>query len=215
MARLIIYIHGKGGNAHEAEHYKSLFPEDDVIGFDYCAQNPWDAKAEFSDYYDRESKGYSSVIVIANSIGAFFTLLSLTDKKIERAFLISPIVDMKKLIQDMMQWAGVTVEELRDKGEIPTNFGETLSWKYYSYVCKHPVKWKIPTYILYGEKDNMTSKETITEFADKIGAAFTVMTEGEHWFHTEEQMKFLDNWILENCKKDVQHFIEVRELSNK
>lgn len=41
----------------------------------------------------------------------------------------------------------------------------------------------------------MISKETIADFADKTGAALTVMAEGEHWFHTEEQMKFLDNWI--------------------
>ena len=195
MSRLVIYIHGKGGNAKEAEHYQPLFPKNDVIGFDYWSQNPWDAKGEFSDFYDKVTKGYDSVIVIANSIGAFFTLLSLADKEIEKAFLISPIVDMKKLIQDMMQWAGVTIEELQEKGEIPTNFGETLSWKYYSYVCEHPVKWKIPTYILYGEKDNMTSMETIAEFADKTGVSLTVMPEGEHWFHTEEQMKFLKHWI--------------------
>ena len=65
---------------------------------------------------------------------------SLADKKIEKAFFISPIVDMKKLIQDMMRWTGVTKEELREKGEIPTDFGETLSWKYYSYVCEHPAR---------------------------------------------------------------------------
>ena len=29
----------------------------------------------------------------------------------------------------------------------------------------------------------------------------TVMENGEHWFHTEEQMKFLDEWILnQNCQ---------------
>ena len=70
MSRLVIYIHGKGGNAKEAEHYKSLFPENDVIGFDYRSQNPWEAKGEFSDFYDKVTKEYDSVIVIANSIGA-------------------------------------------------------------------------------------------------------------------------------------------------
>lgn len=195
MSRLVIYIHGKGGNTKEAEHYKLLFPKNDVIGFDYQSQNPWEAKGEFSDFYGKVTKEYSSVIVIANSIGAFFTILSLADKKIERAFFISPIVDMKRLIQNMMQWAGVTIEELQKKGEIPTDFGETLSWKYYSYVCKYPVKWKIPTYILYGEKDNMTAKDTITTFAKETGALLTIMPDGEHWFHTEKQMKYLDQWI--------------------
>ncbi len=27
------------------------------------------------------------------------------------------------------------------------------------------------------------------------GAELTVMPNGEHWFHTEEQMQFLDRWI--------------------
>lgn len=195
MNRLVIYIHGKGGNAKEAEHYKPLFPKDDVIGFDYQSQNPWEAKVEFSDFYEKETKGYASVIVVANSIGANFTMSALADKKIEKAFFISPIVDMKKLIQDMMQWAGVTKEELQEKGEIPTDFGETLSWKYYSYVCEYPVRWKIPTDILYGEKDHMTSEKTITTFAKETGASLTIMPKGEHWFHTEKQMEFLDQWI--------------------
>lgn len=197
MSRLVIYIHGKGGNAKEAEHYKSLFPENDVIGFDYRSQNPWEAKGEFSDFYDKVTKEYDSVIVIANSIGTFFAMVSLADKKIERAFFISPIVDMKKLIQDMITWAGVTTEELQKKGEITTDFGERLSWKYYSYVCEHPIKWNIPTHILYGEKDNMTSRKTITAFAKEMGASLTIMPDGEHWFHTEKQMGFLDKWITD------------------
>lgn len=47
MKRLVIYIHGKGGNAEESKHYQPLFPESDVIGFDYKSQNPWEAKNEF------------------------------------------------------------------------------------------------------------------------------------------------------------------------
>ena len=195
MSRLAIYIHGKGGNANEAEHYTSLLLKYDVIGFDYQSQNPWNAKREFSNFYDKATKEYDSTIVIANSIGAFFTLVSLANKRIERAFFISPIVNMKKLIRDMMQWAGVTIEELQKKEEISTNFRETLSWNYYSYACNHPIEWKIPTYILYGEKDNMTSKKTITEFAKETGASLTIMPDGEHWFHTEKQMEFLDRWI--------------------
>ena len=42
------------------------------------------------------------------------------------------------------------------------------------------------------------SLETITDFANKHQATLTVMEGGEHWFHTEEQMLFLDNWIKES-----------------
>ena len=41
----------------------------------------------------------------------------------------------------------------------------------------------------------MTSYETILNFVNKTKASLTIMKGGEHWFHTNEQMKFLDNWI--------------------
>lgn len=72
MKNLVIYVHGKGGTAEEAKHYQSLLAESDVIGFDYKSQYPWEAKSEFPDFYDLHSKGYDSVVLVANSIGAFF-----------------------------------------------------------------------------------------------------------------------------------------------
>ena len=112
--------------------------------------------------------------------------------------LISPIVDMERLILDMMLWENVSEEELSIKKEIETSFGETLSWEYLSYVRGNPVYWDIPTEILYGKKDNMTSFSTMTDFSKKINANITIMSGGEHWFHTKEQMYFLDNWIKSN-----------------
>ena len=195
MSKAIIYIHGKGGNADEADHYKALFENCEVIGFDYVAQSPWKAREEFPIFFDAVYSEYESVAVIANSIGAFFAMSSLYDRKIERAFFVSPIVNMEKLIADMMMWTNVTEEELYEKREIVTAFGETLSWDYLCYVREHPVTWTVPTYILYGEKDNLTSFDTISEFANQIGATLSVMKDGEHWFHTPEQMAFLDRWI--------------------
>jgi pimeloyl-ACP methyl ester carboxylesterase len=115
---------------------------------------------------------------------------------IENAFFISPMVDMEKMIFNLMQWSGVTEEELKSRGRIPTSFGEDLSWDYLCYVREHPLSWNLPTKILYGSNDNLTSFETMSNFAKKHNARLTVMENGEHWFHTEEQMKFLDEWIL-------------------
>ena len=196
MKPLVIYVHGKGGSAEEAKHYRPLFRGSDVVGFDYQAQNPWEAKEEFSTFYDLRSRDRDSVILVANSIGAFFSMTALAGKPIGQALFISPIVNMERLIADMMRWANVTEEELRAKQEIPTSFGETLSWVYLSYVREHPVTWRVPTRILYGGKDHLTSRETISEFSARTGAELTVMEDGEHWFHTEEQMRVLDNWIV-------------------
>ena len=195
MKDLVIYIHGKGGNIEETNHYQSIFRESDVIGFDYKSQTPWEAEIEFPILYDRYAKSYDSVILIANSIGAYFTMLSLAEKNISQALFISPIVDMEKLIADIMKQSNITEDELKSKKEVETEFGETLSWEYLSYVKNHPIRWSVPTSILYGEKDNLTSKESITKFAEQIGATLTIMGNGEHWFHTDEQLNFLDTWV--------------------
>ena len=50
MKHIVVYVHGKGGSPAEAEHYKSLFPDSEVIGFDYRAQTPWEAKEEFPPF---------------------------------------------------------------------------------------------------------------------------------------------------------------------
>ncbi|HRU98260.1 MAG TPA: alpha/beta hydrolase [Ruminococcus sp.] len=191
----VIYIHGKNGIADEAEIYKPVFSEYEVIGLDYKAETPWQAKAEFPKLFDKMCADSNEVILVANSIGAYFAMHSLAEKRISKAFFISPIVDMERLILDMMKWAGVGEKELVQRGEIKTDFGETLSWEYLCYVREHPIKWHIPTEILYGENDSLTSLETITAFAERTGAELTVMSGGEHWFHTEEQMRFLTEWL--------------------
>jgi len=207
---LVIYVHGKGGNADEAEHYKKLFADCDVVGFDYKSETPWDFKNKFFSWAEEKFSEYKSVILVANSIGAYFSMNAISQidaetddtngkneitAKINRAFFISPIVNMEKMICNMMTWTGVTEAQLEEKKIVSTNFGENLSWEYLTYVRKNPIQWKIPTEILYGENDNLTLLETVSEFARANNANLTVMSGGEHWFHTDEQMKFLDGWI--------------------
>ena len=195
MKEILIYIHGKGGSAEEAEHYKSLFPNCAVIGFDYRSQTPWEAREEFPAFFAEQRRRCDRLTMIANSIGAFFAMSALDESLVDRAYFISPVVDMENLIGNMMQWANVTEQALARKREIPTDFGETLSWDYLCYVRQHPISWNVPTQILYGEHDNLTSLEIMSAFSGRHHAKLTVMPGGEHWFHTAEQMQFLDNWI--------------------
>ena len=193
--KTVLYIHGKGGNASESTHYENLFPDCKVIGLDYKSFSPWETGKEIHDAVASLKTEAESIILIANSIGAFFCMNANLNSLIEKAYFISPVVNMEKLICDMMNWANVTEAELEQRKIIPTDFGEELSWEYLCYVRAHPLNWQVPTSILYGEKDNLTSIETIKDFAEKQGASLTVMKDGEHWFHTEEEMKFLDEWI--------------------
>ena len=201
MKEIVIYVHGKGGSAAEAGHYRPLFPDAEVVGFDYRAQSPWEAEAEFPPFFAAQRKRCDRLTLIANSIGAFFSMSALDAALVDRAYWISPVVDMEKLIGNMIMWANVTEQELAEKSEIPTRFGETLSWSYLCYVREHPIVWQVPTRILYGEHDTLTDLEIISAFAKRVGAELTIMQGGEHWFHTEQQMRFLDDWILRNFQK--------------
>ena len=195
MKRLVLYIHGKGGSAIESEHYKLLFPGCEVVGLDYRTFTPWETGAEIHEAIQKLKAAFESITLVANSIGAFFSMHAGIEDTVDKAWFISPIVDMERLILDMMTWANVTEKELKAKGVISTPFGEELSWKYLRWVREHPVHWRVPTEILYGSRDSLTSYETISAFAAASGAGLTVMEGGEHWFHTDGQMRFLDEWI--------------------
>lgn len=195
MKKAILYIHGKGGSHLESEEYRKNCAGFDMTGVDYTGSFPWIVQNQMREAYDAAFKKYTRIFIIANSIGAYFAMHSLQKCEIEKALFISPVLDMERLILDMMQWAHVTERELCEKGEIPTDFGETLSWEYLNFVREHPVKWDVPTEILYGEKDRLTSRETVDTFVKSHRSTLTIMKNGEHWFHTNEQMAFLDDWM--------------------
>lgn len=165
----VVYIHGQYGSTSECGHYKSLFPGCEVIGLDYKTFAPKETGKEIHDYVEKLKSRYENIILIANSIGAFFSMYADLEGLIQKAYFISPIVSLEGFVCDQPQWM---------------NLGNPA--------------WNIPTAILYGSRDNLTSLETINGFAKKHNAGLTIMEGGEHWFHTEEQMQFLDDWIRNN-----------------
>ena len=195
MTKAVLYIHGKGGSHLEVEQYRKNCPDYDMIGVAYDEYLPWIVQHQIQEAYNKAQQKYDSIYIIANSIGAYFAMLALQDFPIEKALFISPVVDMEQLILDMMGWAGVSETELKEKEEIPTDFEETLSWKYLCYVREHPIFWNVPTSILYASNDNLVSRKTIDAFIHTHQADLTVMENGEHWFHTEEQLAFLNTWM--------------------
>ena len=202
MKRTAVYIHGKGGNAAEADHYRQLFPSWSVVGIDYKNSVPWKAGQEIKEEISKLKADSDKEILIADIIGAFFAMNANIEREISHAYFISPIVDMEKLITDMMGMACITEAELKEKGIIRTDFGEDLSWEYLCYVRENSLRWNVPTDILYGSEDCLTSFETIKAFAQNHQANLTVLNGGEHWFHTETQMQFLDKWITDCVMKE-------------
>ena len=115
MKDAVLYIHGKGGCAAECEHYRPLFSGCEVIGLDYHTFSPWETGAEIRASVTKLRDEFKSVILIAGSIGAFFSMNAGIDTMVQKAYFISPIVNMERLIDDMMLWANVTKAELKSR----------------------------------------------------------------------------------------------------
>ena len=131
------------------------------------------------------------------SIGAYFGMLAYRDEPLRQALFLSPVVDMKRIIENMMKWFDVSTERLRQEKEIATPV-KTLYWDYYEYVFEHPIEWKAPTALLYGRGDNLCEFDVVSTFVGRTHAEMTVFEEGEHYFHTEKQLAFFRRWLREH-----------------
>ncbi len=200
MKTAALYVHGKGGSAQEAEHYQTLLPGITVIGLDYQTEAPWKTGKEIEKASRGLKSDFDRVLLIANSIGAYYSMHADLSGIIDRALFVSPIVDMETLISGMMVHAGVSEEELERKKTVITDWGDELSWDYLCYVRDNPLRWSIPTDVLYGSADHLQSRESIRRFVDSTGSSLTILENGEHWFHTEDQMRFLDEWVLNHIQ---------------
>ena len=139
------------------------------------------------------------ISLFACSMGAYFSLLAFHDAALGRCLFLSPVLDMERLIRNMMVWKGVTEENLEAEKDIPIPNGPALSWDYFSYVKAHPVtRWNKQTDILYGTEDNITERDVVMAFCSKFGCKLTVLENGEHFFYSSEQLSFYRKWLTEN-----------------
>lgn len=210
-ARLFLYIHGKGGNKEEAAAFSEIvcpkgyqvlsidLPEHGQRRSETGTFDPWHAVPELKMIMEYAKMHWQSISLFANSIGAWFSMLSFSSEALEQCLFLSPVVDMKYLVSKMMKWADVSEAQLQCERTIPTSFGETLSWDYWEYIIENPIeKWDAPTQILYGELDDLIDRDTIEDFSRKFKCDLTVMKNGEHWFHTPEQLEVLNAWVERN-----------------
>ena len=131
---------------------------------------------------------YEEINLWACSMGAYFSLLAYKNENIEQCIFLSPVVNMKVIIDNMMLWSNTTEKDLKEKQEIKTDFGQTLCWDYYLYVKEHPINtWNKESYILYGNKDNMQDENIIKNFANNFNCKLSVLENGEHY------LKYLGN----------------------
>lgn len=139
---------------------------------------------------------WKEVSLFACSMGAYFSLLAYKNDLLRKALFLSPVVNMERIIENMMIWFNVTPERLKKEMTIETPIGQKLYWDYFCYVKQHPIStWNTDTDVMYGAKDELCEIEDINYFVKKYCCRLEVMDEGEHYFHTEEQLNVFKHWL--------------------
>lgn len=171
------------------EHGERLNNHDYLCNVQNCVK-------DLKQIMDFAKNNFNEISIWACSLGAYFSLLAYQNENINQCLFLSPIVDMKILIENMMLCSNINTKELEEKKEIKTGFGQTLYWDYYQYVINHPItKWNIKTNILYGSQDNMQSEEIMKTFSNSFNCNLSILTNGEHYFHTDEQLEYYKEWL--------------------
>lgn len=147
-------------------------------------------------------QNWNNISVFACSMGAYFSLLAYKYEPINQTLFLSPVVNMKRIITNMMKWFNINEGQLKNQQTVETPIGQNLYWDYYCYVKDNPIDiWDNPTNILYGSKDDLCEREFVFEFVERFKCNIVVMDEGEHYFHTEEQLKFFEKWLSNSIYK--------------
>lgn len=215
--RVFLYVHGKMSRKEHAESFADIAEKNgwQTLSFDLPehgerAENKeircdvWNGKKDLETVSDYMFKNWKSVSLYACSLGAYFALQTFGNEEFskeqtfEMCMFLSPIVDMKWLVEHMMLWSDVTKEQLEKEREIETPI-DTLRWDYYQYILSHPTTfWPYETSIMYASEDNLQPEGSIRAFVDKFGANLDIAEGSQHAFMEEGDEMKLSRWIWGN-----------------
>ena len=195
MRPILLYLHGAGGKAQEADRFRAVCPAYEVRGVDYSDARPAAALPPIRAAFAQARQEGRAVSLLANSIGAYYAMLALPPEQVSRALFVSPVVDLARLLGEMLRGAGADEDTLRERGSLTTPTGQVIYWEDLCYIRAHPLRWTAPTALLYAAGDALVARETVEDFAARSGASLTVLPAGEHWFHTPPQLAALDGWL--------------------
>jgi alpha-beta hydrolase superfamily lysophospholipase len=144
--------------------------------------------------YDYTVSLSQDISLFGCSIGAYYGMSAYKNKPINKAWFLSPVVDLRRLIENIMKVANITPERLHEEKTIHTPF-KILDWDIYNFVCHNSLHWETPTSILFGENDTICEKELVSDFIQITSVESTIAPGCEHWFHTEYQLSVYNEWL--------------------
>lgn len=205
--KVYLYIHGQYSSKEAARGFAEIVnPKGwQVLALDLPAHGEreedigsffaWNVIPELRMILEYAKQHWKHVALRAHSIGAYFAMLSFPGNMFENVQFVSPILNMENTYELMMKTSFITLDQLEKDTIIETSSGLTFYWTEYCFARKNPViEWTSKTAILYGENDTFTTRDIINSFVKEHGCEVTLVENGEHWFHTSEQILVSNSW---------------------
>ena len=138
----------------------------------------------------------TEVGLLASSIGAYFSLCDTPTGTFERAWLVSPLIDLEYYIRDVMAEYSVTDEQLEAETVIDTPRA-VLEWPYLRFVEEHPARLDIPSWTIRGDQDEVVPLDALSRFVSAPGVELVQIEGGQHFLGQPPHLETVVAWFKE------------------
>jgi putative alpha/beta hydrolase len=207
--RAVIGVHGQFSNKHDPVMARCgdviASWGDQLITFDLPAHGdrqddkaftPMDASPEVRAFARLARSQSTEVSLLANSIGAYFSLCDTPAGTFERAWMVSPLLDLEYYIRDIMAEYSVTDEQLEAQTVIDTPRG-VLERSYLRFVEEHPARLNAPSWIIRGDQDEVVPLNALSRFVGAPGVELVQVEGGQHFLGQPPHLDTVVAWFEE------------------
>ena len=207
--RAVIGVHGQFSNKHDPVMARCgdviASWGDQLITFDLPAHGDrqddkafthMDASPEVRAFARLARSQSTEVSLLANSIGAYFSLCDTPAGTFERAWMVSPLLDLEYYIRDIMAEYSVTDEQLEAQTVIDTPRG-VLERSYLRFVEEHPARLNAPSWIIRGDQDEVVPLNALSRFVGAPGVELVQVEGGQHFLGQPPHLDTVVAWFEE------------------
>ena len=154
------------------------------------------ASGEVRSFVQLAREEATEVSLLAISVGAYVALCDMPSRTFERAWLVSPLLDLERYVRDVMSACSVTDERLEAETVVDTPRA-SLSWPDLCFLMEHPVRLDMPSWTIRGDGDDVVPREALSRFLSAPGAELVEIAGGPHFLGEPPYLDTVASWFAQ------------------